>query len=148
MMSLWKDRSGAVAIYTAVVGTLMVGSAVLAIDYGRLTVLRTQLQNAADAAAQAGAAQLNGLPNARARAIDVAQNAAQQTSGFAGALTVQSVDVLRNLPNDAAGITDQNARFVRVRMVPENVNLLFQPVLNILTAAGYAHDKKPHTLAK
>ncbi len=135
MMSLWKDRRGSVAIYTAVVGTMMIGSAVLAIDYGRLTVLRTQMQNAADAAALAGAAQLDAQANAINRAIDVAQGAAQQPNGIAGALAVSSVQVLQRLPGTAA-TTDQNAVFVQVTMEPENANILFQPILDLLSSAG------------
>ena len=120
MPSLWRNRSGAVALYIAIVGALTIGSAVLAIDYGRLTVLRAQMQNAADAAAMAGAAQLDAQANAIARATDVAQNAAEQTSGLAGALTVSNVTVLRQIdPVDLVATTDQNAAFVRVTMTPE-----------------------------
>ena len=139
MMSLWKDRGGSVAIYTAVVGTMMIAMSALAVDYGRLTVLRTQMQNAADAAALAGAAQLDGRTDAMARAVDVARNAAQQTSGLADTLTVANATVYRSInPDITVGITDANARFIRVTMANENINLLFMPVLNALTAAGSA----------
>ena len=56
--TLWRDKRGAVAIYIAMVSLLLLGSGVLAIDCGRMAVLRTQMQNAADAAALAGAVEL------------------------------------------------------------------------------------------
>jgi Flp pilus assembly protein TadG len=50
-----SSEGGAVLVTVAVSLTVMFGVAALAIDLGRLYVLRTQLQNAADAAALAGA---------------------------------------------------------------------------------------------
>jgi len=55
-----RDQRGAAAIYTAFAGTLALASGVLGLDIGRVVVLRSQMQNAADAAALSAAAQLDG----------------------------------------------------------------------------------------
>jgi len=56
---IFKDESGAVAIITAVVlAFVLIGIAALAIDIGRATTAKNELQNAADAAALAGAGEL------------------------------------------------------------------------------------------
>ena len=61
-ISFWKnfrdDTRGVLAIYVVLTLTLFLGTGILAVDFGRLTVLRTQMQNAADAAATAAAARL------------------------------------------------------------------------------------------
>jgi Flp pilus assembly protein TadG len=132
----WRDRSGGVAIYTAFAGSLLIGSAVLAIDYGRLTLLRTQMQNAADAAALAAAAQLDHQAGARARAEDVARNATTPTASIglgAVALEVAGVDFFSALAPAPVGATgDRDASLVRVTLAPRAADLLFQPVLNLV----------------
>src|SRR3546814_19982408 len=70
------------------------GGAALACDFGRLAVLRTQMQVRADAGALAGATQLDGLSGARDRAESIARNAMRQSSGMAagdGELAVEEV---------------------------------------------------------
>jgi Flp pilus assembly protein TadG len=146
--SMWQDRSGAIAIWVAFAGTLLVGSAVLAVDYGRLAVLKSQLQNAADAAALGAAAQLDRQAGAKARAADVARNAALPESniGVGGARlnvgTVEfSADGVTYSAEGATDPTDQTTAFVRVTMAQRTTDLLFQPVLNIISrvnAAGTA----------
>jgi Flp pilus assembly protein TadG len=129
-----QDRSGAIAIYAAFVGTLMISAGVLAVDYGRLTVLKTQLQNAADAAALAGAAQLDGRDGARARATAVALNAATQQTGIGlggSAITIQEpLFFFSEYPATIAN-GDLDARFVFVSVTPKLAQVFFQPVLNL-----------------
>ena len=73
---------GAVAIYVAFVSVALIGALVLAIDIGRLTVVRSQMQNAVDAACLSAAIQLDGRANAIARADAVARNATVPTSDY------------------------------------------------------------------
>ncbi len=54
--SLNRQQRGAVAIMAAPLMIMMVGITALAVDIGRIMVVRNELQNAADAAALAGAA--------------------------------------------------------------------------------------------
>lgn len=65
---LGRDERGGVLIYSTLMAGTMIGIGVLAIDMGRLTTLHSQLQNAADAAALAGARELDMTPGSLARA--------------------------------------------------------------------------------
>ena len=56
LLSLLRDRRGATTIYVAFAGVLALSGGVLALDIGRVVVLRSQMQNAADAAALSAAA--------------------------------------------------------------------------------------------
>ena len=73
---------GAVAIYVAFASVALIGALVLAIDVGRLAVVRSQMQNAVDAACISAVLQLDGETNARARAEAVARNATVPTSDY------------------------------------------------------------------
>ncbi len=77
-----KDQRGAVAIYVGFLLTVLMGVLVIVFDVGRLTIVRSQAQNAADAAAIAAAVQLDGGDSARDRAEAVARGAANQMSNF------------------------------------------------------------------
>src|SRR3546814_12160515 len=56
--NLWRDRSGAFAPISALVLTVIIGFGALTIDMGYNYVMRNRLQVTADAAALAGASQL------------------------------------------------------------------------------------------
>ncbi len=79
MKSLWKDQAGSISIYAAMFSILAVGGGALVIDFSRSVVLQHQMQDAADAAAMAGAFHLDGKDGARARATTVALNALQNS---------------------------------------------------------------------
>src|SRR5690606_16084379 len=53
-----RQQQGAVAIIAAIFLLAMIGTAAFAIDFGRWFVVKNELQNAADAAALAGAGRL------------------------------------------------------------------------------------------
>lgn len=82
MLSLRRQR-GAILVMTAVFIVVLIGVAALAMDIGRLVILRSQMQNAADAAALAAAAELDGKDGARARAMAAAREALQHDNSFA-----------------------------------------------------------------
>ena len=65
---LWDDREGVVLPYVAVMLIAIVGLSALALDASRLMSVQTQLQNAADALALAGAAELDRRPDSIIRA--------------------------------------------------------------------------------
>jgi hypothetical protein len=98
------------------------------------------MQNAADAAALAAAAQLDRRSDARARAEDVARHAASQANTVAlGAATLEvaAVDFFSSLGAAPVHATnDQNAAFVRVTLAPRAMNVMFQPVLDLLLAVA------------
>ena len=62
LRSLLGDRRGATTIYVAFAGVLALSGGVLALDIGRVVVLRSQMQNAADAAALSAAAAIAHAP--------------------------------------------------------------------------------------
>ncbi len=70
-----RTRDGGVAVTVAVMTPVLVGVLAIAIDFGRATNLSTELDNAADAYALAGATQLDQSPGSCVRAIQAAVNA-------------------------------------------------------------------------
>jgi uncharacterized membrane protein len=62
-----RDRRGSITVYTALFLAAGISAGTLAIDVGRMTVLRSEMQNRADSAAMAGAVQLDGRAGARGR---------------------------------------------------------------------------------
>ncbi|HLO75646.1 MAG TPA: pilus assembly protein TadG-related protein [Magnetospirillum sp.] len=133
---LVKDERGSAAIYVALGLGVMFGAGGLAIDLGRAMHLETELQQAADAAALAGAAELNGQDGARDRARTAAMgafgggNAQTFATDSAGAgVTVGDVTFLSALDPDAPASSDIEARFIQVRMAPRTAVPLLMPVL-------------------
>jgi len=68
------DTRGVILPYVTVMLSVIVGVSVLALDGARYTSLQTQLQKGADALALAGAAELNGYPDAITRATAAITN--------------------------------------------------------------------------
>ena len=100
-------QRGAVVIMFGLLIFVLFGFMALAIDLGRTYVVRTELQNAADAAALAGAKQLNqtaagvccGSDSAVSRAIAIA---AQNSFKFSTPVTITSADIsVGSCPDDA-----------------------------------------------
>ena len=67
-----RARDGGVAVTVAVTSTVLIGILAISIDLGRAYTLSTELDNAADAYAIAGATQLDQTPGACLRAIRAA----------------------------------------------------------------------------
>ena len=137
------DRSGSVALYVAFSSALVLGGGVLAIDFGRLVVLRAQMQNAADSAALSAATQLNGQPGAMARARSLAQQGVRNDTSISnapGALTVQAINFYSQVsPTRVAASDDFDAAFVEVTLAPQQVTLLLKPALDLISASADAN---------
>ncbi len=125
------DQSGAVLPIVTISLVVLIGIASLATDLSRLLDLQTQLQKAADAFALAGAAELDGAPDAITRAnkaIDTMMGSRNSSIFGAGAVTVASRTYHSELPaNDATamgggGAAAADARFVEVVVAPVTVN--------------------------
>lgn len=82
-MSGPRRQRGAIMIMMALIIIVLIGVAALALDIGRLVVLRSQMQNAADAAALAAAVELNGEDDAITRAKAAAREAIAHDSRHA-----------------------------------------------------------------
>ncbi len=67
-----RHQQGAILVLTLFFVVILLGFSALVLDFGRLYLLRTQMQNAADSAALAAAYELDGKLGARDRAIKAA----------------------------------------------------------------------------
>ena len=108
-----RDERGAVAVYIGVITAVLIGFAGLAIDLSRLGTLQTQLQNAADQSALAGAAELDGNDDSVIRAgravygeAGVEAQLTQNSENIAGQGIISSVQfrVLNSIPDDRTAI--------------------------------------------
>jgi len=135
-----RDQGGSIVIYTGAFMSIGMGGAALSIDIGRIVLLKTQMQNRADAGALAGAAQLDAQNGAIERAEYIIQDAmVAYTTAAAdqGELAVWSVTFYQP---EADYITrgdettdDVAARFAEVVMERRTLSFFYAPALNIMT---------------
>jgi hypothetical protein len=154
---LWSDRSAAVAPTIALSMFALVGIGGIAFDYARMASLDTELQTAADQAALAGAAQLDGKTSACARAAAAAANMVSNPTLMANDVGGLSVVVANESTCDGAGqirfyqdssktnaaTSDANAKFIEVRVDPREAFYALTPVVGAfssgqLTAIAFA----------
>lgn len=132
---LLGDERGATAIYVALGMGVMFGAGGLAIDLSRAMSLETELQQAADAAALAGAVELDGQDEAMTRAQTAAMGVfgpnrqTFATDDKGAEVTVTSVDFLTSLDPDVTAINNSEARFIQVHVAPRDSAPLLMPVL-------------------
>jgi len=135
-----RDRRGAVAIYAAFAGTLALSGGVLALDIGRVVVLRSQMQNAADAAALSGAAQLDGQSDAITRATAAASGALSNSSNLsdtAGAFTVQSITFYDGTdPTPVVTAVGGDAVYVEITLAPRTISIFLAPILQTISSGA------------
>ena len=133
---LWTDSDGIVLPYFAIMLVAIIGLSALAIDASRLMYVQTQLQNAADALALAGAAELDRRPDSIIRAgnaiHDLIANPVKG-AGIDDVAQVARIDFLRSLPaSDDLPVTDANltddptlAGYVQVTLRPAAMSMIF-----------------------
>lgn len=133
---LWTDRDGVVLPYFAIMLVAIIGLSALALDASRLMYVQTQLQNAADALALAGAAELDRRPDSIIRAETAIQNLIVNPVTGAGinqVAEVARIDFLRTLPpSDDLPVTSTNvtddptlAAYVQVTVRPVSMSMIF-----------------------
>jgi hypothetical protein len=131
--AMLKNQRGSIGVFGALFLTVSISAGALAVDIGRLGVLRSELQNRADAAAMAGATQLDGRAGARARALAVAGQATTEFSNVPAGdaeLTVSGVRYFSALePDLVLADTDAGAAFLEVSLAPKSVEMVFGPIL-------------------
>jgi Flp pilus assembly protein TadG len=150
---LWRDQSGVMLPYITMMLVVFVGVGALALDGARYMSLQTQLQKAADAAAIAGAAELDRLTTSTGRAYNAIQNRMSSqginSDLFGSNVTISNIRFFEFLPNQdntAMGTplcinngctTAQavRARFVEVTVTPVTLQAILpiQFVNNALT---------------
>lgn len=145
VLALFGDRRGATTIYVAFAGTLALAGGVLALDIGRVVVLRSQMQGAADAAALSAAAQLDGQTGAITRATAAASDAISNTTYLAdtvGAFTVQSIVFYNDVdPSDVVTASDSDAVYTEVTLVPRAISIFLAPALQAISNSGTVTDQ-------
>ena len=122
-------EQGGTAVIATLALTALIGAAALVVDLGRFYNLDTELQNAADAAALAGATQLDNAAGARARATTaatgtLAQNAQTFATDGAGTdvnVTAPDIRFLVDLTTRAVATTDEEANFIEVTVAQRTV---------------------------
>ena len=116
------SQRGALALFTAIAIVVMVGFVGLAVDTGGLFAVRSELQSAVDACALSAALELNGRPDAPARAVSAGRfvgnrnKATFQSSPVA--ITADGVTFASNLSGPyvtAGSISGSNASYVQCR---------------------------------
>jgi Flp pilus assembly protein TadG len=114
-----RNEAGAVIVTVALLLFLLLGFMGLALDLGHLFIIRTELQTSMDACALAAAQELNGQPDALARATNAgiaAGNANRvdlQSATWKGKGQVTAADITFRDQNHDVGATSATARYVR-----------------------------------
>jgi Flp pilus assembly protein TadG len=143
LRNLLRDERGGVAVFGAMVTLTAIGAGAIAVDVGRMSVLRTQMQNAADARAMAAAVQLDGRDGSQDRARSVAEDIMTHGSAIPEdnhAIEVAAVEFYSQYsPTKVKATNDQDAVFVEVVLEAREVDFLFEPVLDML--AGNDDDE-------
>jgi len=151
----WLNDSGATAALYALALPALVAVAGVGFDYARLAGMDSELQNAADQAALAGVAQLDGKTNACSRAAAAASSLVNRTllANDSAGLTVavanesacDATGIIRFWQNEAAttaATSDADARFVEIVLGARRANYALTPVVGALggdiTAAALA----------
>lgn len=118
-----RHEAGAVIVTVTLLLFLLLGFMGLALDLGHLFILRTELQTSMDACALAAAQELNGQPDALARAVNAgiaAGNANRvdlQSATWSGKGQLIATDITFRDQNHNVGATSATARYVRCNHV-------------------------------
>jgi Flp pilus assembly protein TadG len=125
------DDRGAIAPMVGMSLALMLAVGGLAWDVSRGFALRAELEAAADAAALAGATQLDGTDGARARATTAAQGSLVTNgqkladNAEANSTTNAAITYLVDLTTRTVAGNDADANFIQVNIAPRNMGLVF-----------------------
>jgi Flp pilus assembly protein TadG len=140
-LQLWKSESGSVAPIVAISLFALIGAAGIGFDYSRLVAMHTELQDAADHAALAAAAQLDGKSNARSRATSAAQSLVTNLALFANdganrnvSVTGGNVLFYQDKAKTTLSTSDANAYFVQVTVDTKQARYALTPVVAAFTS--------------
>lgn len=141
--AFWRNESGATAALYALALPALLAVGGVAFDYARVAGMDSELQNAADQAALAGATQLDGKSGACARAAGAASGLVTNSTLLANDGGGSAVSVTNESACDATGVvrfwqdegrnspatSDTNANFVEIVLAPRTVNYALTPVV-------------------
>jgi len=119
--------SGSIALMVLLFLPLLLVMGGLGADLGKLYVTKSELQNAADACALAGAAQFDGLSNEQTRASAAGLTVAQNNSAYFQKNVIATGEVSITFPSAANGV---NGKYVRCSITRNGISNWITPVLN------------------
>ncbi len=138
---LWRESTGAIAIWAAFTLPILIGGAALSVDVSRMYNMEHELQIAADALARSGATELDqrsdSIERSRRAIANLVSNRQKFSVDGADEVLAQSIRFLQNLPENDYEVpgpeyetTDPyKARFVEVVVIPETVRVIFSQKL-------------------
>ncbi len=142
----WQDQSGAAAATYALALTGLIAVAGVGFDYARMAGMDSELQNAADQAALAGATQLDGQTGACLRAATAANALVANETLLAqgdNAVTIPlettcdaagQIRFWQDKAGTVAASNDGNANYIEVSVDARRVDYLLLPVTGLLTS--------------
>jgi hypothetical protein len=134
-----KDEQGAVLVYFSVVALTLVGTVGILVDGARHMTLHSELQNLADAAALAGAAELDMTDTALERATERARSLLQNDPRFAN-LAAAGERILDPVFYDAVGgsvtTSPRAARVIEITTSLESAQTYFVSALGLGTTSS------------
>ncbi|MGE5566488.1 MAG: pilus assembly protein TadG-related protein [Parcubacteria group bacterium] len=141
-----RDTSGAVAPLFAAGLIAFVGAGALAWDVSRGYAMRAELEAAVDAAALAGATQLDGQSDSITRATAAARGALVQNAKRMGdtyeANVVTSTDTIQYLTDLTSRTVTTNgaqAQFIEITLQPRSMGLVLGSLMGLGVLHGKAH---------
>lgn len=135
-----RAEGGFVVIATAISMTLLLGLAGLAIDLGRMYVIRSELQSFTDAAALAAARELDGTAAGFDRARSAAARLAQGPHAMRWDMGTQTIaNITTGFPSDPSGT--RSARVMVAEPAPAIFLRLFQSRTSTTIAAASVATK-------
>jgi Flp pilus assembly protein TadG len=142
------DERGTILVQFTIYIIAIMGMMGLALDGGRFILLNNSLQGLADAAALAGAAQLDGFPDAITRADAAAQAAANNNPprwyDVGGSSTITTAYYSALAPdNSASGPTDAN--YIKVTTASSQVAPSFLTAVGSFTKSAVANNSTTAT---
>lgn len=140
---LWTSESGSVAPIVAISLFALIGAAGIGFDYARMAGMHTELQNAADHAALAAAAQLDGKTGAQDRAKAAAMASTTPSNNlitnyalFANdgnnrivTVPIGKVLFFQDKARTTSATSDANANYVQVTVDTKQANFALTPIV-------------------
>ena len=123
------SRRGAILVWSAVIMSFLLAMTAFAVDISYMTVVATQLQNAADAAALSGVVE---LPKGNAVVIATVQDVASKNKATTEVVVVKAADVefgWYDIPTRKFITPSANINSIRVTARVINKSLFFAPVV-------------------
>lgn len=148
LRGMFNDQAGAVAPTYAIAITALVAISGVGFDYSRMASLDTELQNASDQAALAGASQLDGRSNACSRAAGAVNNFVANSTRFANDSGAPLVTFANETTCDATGkirfwqdkekvtaaTSDTNAKYIEVITDARTAQYALTPLVGAVTS--------------